>query len=175
MRDSLLYFAYGSNMLSRRLAGRCPSAAAVGRARLAGHRLRFDKRSWRDGSGKCHVVADAAAGAAVWGVLYRVPEAELGELDRMEGVGKGYEVGVCRVRGPRDRELPALTYLAEAGAVDESLRPFSWYRDLVVAGAVEHALPEEWIATLRAVEVVEDTRKERRHAMRELLSEEPRP
>lgn len=175
MPDPLLYFAYGSNMLSRRLAGRCPSAAAVGRARLDGHRLRFDKRSWRDGSGKCHVVADSEAGASVWGVLYRVTEAELGELDRMEGVGKGYEVAVCRVTGPRGRVLPALTYLAEAGAVDESLRPFSWYRDLVVAGAEEHALPEDWVATLRTVEVVEDARRDRHRDMRALLSEEPRP
>ena len=54
--DSFITFAYGSNMPSARLRGRCPSARAIGIAELRGHELRWHKRS-KDGSGKCDIVA----------------------------------------------------------------------------------------------------------------------
>ena len=51
------YFAYSSNMLTDRLRERVPSATAIGIGQLAGHSLRWDKRSERDGSGKCDAEA----------------------------------------------------------------------------------------------------------------------
>jgi hypothetical protein len=43
MPETFLCFAYGSNMLTRRLAARTPSAVAVGTAYVEGYRLTFDK------------------------------------------------------------------------------------------------------------------------------------
>ena len=56
--DKILYFAYGSNMFSRRLkhSTRVPSAEVVGVGSIKGYRLTFDKRS-NDGSGKCDAEA----------------------------------------------------------------------------------------------------------------------
>ena len=48
----MLYFAYGSNLSSARMAARVPSARVVARAQLPGHALRFHKVG-RDGSAKC--------------------------------------------------------------------------------------------------------------------------
>ena len=50
-----LYFAYGSNMSSRRLTarGRAPSATRLTVGYVPGRRLTFDKFSTRDQSGKC--------------------------------------------------------------------------------------------------------------------------
>jgi len=50
--ETILYFAYGSNMLSARLQERAPSATAIAIGKISGHRLCWHKRS-RDGSGKC--------------------------------------------------------------------------------------------------------------------------
>ena len=52
----MLYFAYGSNMLTARLRERMPSCKPLGIAKLPGHALRFHKRS-KDQSGKCNAFA----------------------------------------------------------------------------------------------------------------------
>jgi hypothetical protein len=49
LRETLLYFAYGSKMLTRRLTARTPSAVVVGNSYVEGYRLTFDKVS-TDGS-----------------------------------------------------------------------------------------------------------------------------
>jgi hypothetical protein len=48
--------------------------------------------------------------------------------------------------------------------IDHSLRPYSWYRALVVAGAREHRIPEDYIALLETVATQEDPDRTR-HAM----------
>lgn len=146
-----LVFAYGSNMLKSRLAARCPNAAVVGVAELAGYRLAWHKRS-SDGSGKCDVVV-SEVDTAVFGVVYEVSKTEKRRLDRAEGLGAGYEERAVRVllRGASEDVT-----LYAATEVDGSLRPFTWYRDLVIAGAMEHGLPGSYIESLRAVVAIED-------------------
>ena len=51
--ETFLYFAYGSNMFTRRLKERTPSVAVADTGFVEGHRLAFDKVS-RDGSGKAN-------------------------------------------------------------------------------------------------------------------------
>ena len=51
---SVLYFAYGSNMLSRRLAARVSSAHRIATGCVIGRKLTFDKVG-RDASGKCDI------------------------------------------------------------------------------------------------------------------------
>ena len=149
--STYLYFAYGSNMSSARLTARTPSARAVGRGRLPGHALRWHKLG-RDGSGKCDVVvADTGSTAAVWGVLYRIDCAEKADLDRIEGLGVGYdehEVVVATEAG----EVVARTYRARPGAVDPALRPRRWYKAHVLDGAREHGLPASYVAMIEGVE-----------------------
>lgn len=54
------YFAYGSNMLTEWLRGRCPSTEPIGIAIAANHKLRFGKRSI-DKSGKATALAMTVA------------------------------------------------------------------------------------------------------------------
>ena len=86
-----LYYAYGSNMSTRRLLSRVPDARTLGRARLAGMRLVCNKPG-RDGSGKANLVEDA--GAHVWGVLYDIHVDHWALLDRHE---PGYARETARV------------------------------------------------------------------------------
>lgn len=148
-----LYFAYGSNMSTARLTARTPSARVVGPGRLLGHALRWHKRG-RDGSGKCDVaVVGAGSTAVVWGVLYRIDCVEKADLDRIEGLGVGYdehEVVVSTVAG----QMAARTYRARPGAVNPALRPRRWYKAHVLAGAREHGLPPSYIEMIEGVEAV---------------------
>ena len=150
-RAGLPYFAYGSNMLSLRLQERCSSALPMGVAVASGRKLCFDKRSWRDGTGKCRLSASANLDDVVWGVLFRIDDRELAALDQAEGVGSGYAVGFLDVDLREGGTTRAHTYVAERGFVDASLTPLRWYMDLVIAGAEEHRLPETYVEALREV------------------------
>lgn len=156
--DNFLYFAYGSNMFTRwlRQPSRCPSARALGIAELQGHELRWHKRSKKDGSGKCDIIV--APNASVLGVLYEVAANEQSPLDRAEGKGLGYdEIEVDVFCGPKS--VRAITY--QATKTDPALRPYTWYRALVVAGAKEHGLPAAYIAGLESVPADEDADRSR--------------
>src|SRR6202521_4484017 len=111
-------------MLTARLRERVPSATAIGIGQLVGHTLRWDKRSWRDGSGKCDAEATNRRGDAVWGVLFELDPEDKPALDKAEGVGAGYleeTVKVLTEAGP----VIAVTY--HATDKDPSLRPYHWY------------------------------------------------
>ena len=157
------YFAYGSNMLHERLMERTPSAIALGTARLGGHVLRWHKIG-QDGSAKCDIVE--LANGLVWGVLYEIAASEKNDLDRAEGLGRGYaeKKVLVEIEG---RPVDALTYFATA--IDSTRKPFSWYRDLVHYGAKQNGLPEDYIAQIAAVPVETDENTDRHHRHTALL------
>jgi hypothetical protein len=160
---TFLFFAYGSNMLTERLRERCPDARPVGAAIARGHVLSFSKRS-KDGSGKATLLtlADGARQEA-HGVLFKIPSAQRRKLDKAEDHNKGYrrndEFVVVMTSG---RKIAASTYLALPEARDEALLPYDWYRALIVAGALEHELPEPYVAALRNADVIADPDVKRR-------------
>ena len=151
--ESFHYFAYGSNMFTRRLRARVPSARPVGTGYVPEHQLRWHKRSHKDGSAKCDLHWTGDKRHRVYGVLFTMSRADKANLDRAEGLGNGYgekTVVVITPSGP----CPAGTYYATA--IDPQRRPFGWYKRLVLEGAMEHRLPESYIAFLKSAESVHD-------------------
>ena len=159
----MLVFAYGSNLLPARLLARTPSAQVVATGVLPGHRLCWHMAS-RDGSGKCDVVPDAAA--EVHGVVWRLDPADKPALDAAESLGHGYTERALAVHTAAG-VVEAWTYLALR--TDPALRPYDWYRDIVVAGARHHALPATYVATLAAIEALTDPDPARAAHHRRLL------
>lgn len=166
-----LYFAYGSNLLTRRLraANRAPSAQPLGLGRLSHHRLTFDKLSDRDGSGKCDAERTDRLTDCVIGVLYRVDQSEQAALDLVEGVGIGYRRAEVEV-DTDDGRLRCRTYLATLK--QPGIKPFDWYKALVLAGAREHALPGAYIEAIQRVDAVPDPDPLRRALHAPLLASE---
>ena len=142
-RADILYFAYGSNMLTARLAARCPSARLMGVAWADGHAVRFEKHGM-DGSGKAALVA--AVGAAP-GVLYALDRADLAALDRFEGAGRGYDRDDAFAIRHDGRDLAAVTY--RASHPRPGLSAFDWYLALVLAGAHQHGFDDAYMTALR--------------------------
>lgn len=170
------YFAYGSNLLARRLQdpARAPSAVALGTAWAPGFVMRFHKVG-TDGSGKCTLIATGDDADAVYGVLYEFEDSDLAGLDREEGVHLGgYARRSLRLRLPNGGATEAMTYIAVGQYVDASCLPFDWYRDLVVAGAREHGLPPAYVEELARIPAVPDPDTARAAAARKLL-ESPFP
>lgn len=129
--ETLLYFAFGSNLSSTQMRSRCPGAEAVGLAFLPGYDFIINERGFANvvcstatsttattggsSTSTTTATATAAPGAArqggVYGVLYRLSSpAEKHRLDRHEGVPWAYEdlvLGVEQLSGGDGATLPA--------------------------------------------------------------------
>ncbi|MEM7052074.1 MAG: gamma-glutamylcyclotransferase family protein [Acidobacteriota bacterium] len=166
----MLYFAYGSNMLSLRLQRRVASARPLGRAFLSGYRLRFDKRSWSDASGKARPQATGRGPDRLWGVVFEMAASDFPALDHAEGLGKGYRRAEVQVEDTSGAVSRTFLYEAQRSHLEPALSPFVWYRDLVLAGALEHALPRPYVHRLAAVPAQPDRDAERCRRGREILA-----
>lgn len=142
----MLYAAYGSNLHPARLRARVPSAELLGTAVVAGKRLQFHKRG-RDGSAKANLI-DAPGSVHV--AVYAIAGSHKVRLDRVEGAGYRVEtLDVADFGG-------CFVYVAEESHVDESLKPFSWYTGLVIAGCRHLGFPEGYVESIASVEAIED-------------------
>lgn len=110
-----------------------------------------------DRSGKCDVVP-VNSDHAVFGVVYEIDAAEEIGLDRAEGLGHGYIKKNKTVILNGDT-VSAATYFATC--IDPTVKPYTWYKTMVVAGAREHGLPAYYIASLEKVEALEDPDRSR--------------
>jgi gamma-glutamylcyclotransferase len=151
--NTILYFAYGSNMSTRRLVARVPSARAVAVAMLRGHRLAFHKIG-KDGSAKCDVANTGDSNDVVYGVVFALPLSEKAMLDGIEGLGYGYAEKEIVVLSESGEEFKAVTYYATN--IDDMLIPVDWYVEHVLRGAREHGLPPDYISGIEAIESTPD-------------------
>jgi gamma-glutamylcyclotransferase len=154
----MLYFAYGSNMSTTRLNARIPSASLIGTGRLQGYRLAFHKVSMRDGSGKCDARFTGDKLDAVFGVLYDCSNNDLARLDKIEGVGQGYEAKTLNIDSVEGL-VQAQTYFATN--IDAALKPMLWYKEHVIRGATEHKLPAQYIEYIDRIEAIIDLDEDR--------------
>jgi gamma-glutamylcyclotransferase len=151
--DKLLYFSYGSNMSTPRIKHRIESATVISTARLYEHSLRFHKKSV-DGSAKCDIMHTKSPVDIVHGVVFEILAREKHILDRYEGLGSGYNEKQLSIILPHGKSVRATTYYATH--IDASLSPYHWYKEHVLRGAREHALPAEYIAAIEAIASVPD-------------------
>ena len=142
------YYAYGSNLLSARLLARV-DARSLGMATLPGYALHWNYHSL-DGSGKCNIEPSSDAGSMVFGVVYEMDDEAFAVLDQIE---RGYDRILVRL-DHNGQQVEAWTYVYAEAAPEAA--PYTWYKSLVVAGAIEHAFPEEAIAMLRQVTALPD-------------------
>lgn len=154
--SKLLYFAYGSNLHPNWLRSRTPSAEILGTASVQNLNLHFHKGGV-DSSGKCNIVRSDSADDVIHGAVYQFDASEKGVLDVAE---EGYRHERMNVGEYDD----VLVYIAQDG-IDNTLSPYSWYRDIVVAGAQYHAFPEVYIAYIKSFKAIvdPDQERERRH------------
>jgi hypothetical protein len=154
------YFAYGSNMLTERLRRRCPSANLLGVATVENWAFTFSKRS-KHGCGMGTI--SQSAGSKLFGVVFEIEERERNKLDAAEGLGYGYDRDDAFAVQMRDSSqiLITTTYIANPSHYDLTLKPFDWYRALVIAGAKQHALPSDYVGTLEGTASIPDSELDR--------------
>ena len=98
----------------------------------------------------------------VWGVLYELPDYLLNRdtarayerrsFDEIEGEGRNYRRESIQVRRPNGDIVSALTYTVKAPQF--GLRTNIEYVGHIVRGLREHAVPDEYIAKVKAIAAV---------------------
>lgn len=147
------YLAYGSNLHPLRILMRTPSAKLLGTDVLIEKNLAFQKRSI-DGSSKC-TIHDAGQESSTHVAVYLINDDDKYLLDEAERLGSGYNL----VEVDLDKYGKCLTYIGDDAYLDESLKPYSWYRALVLIGCEYHEFPRSYIQQIRAVVTVDDPNK----------------
>jgi gamma-glutamylcyclotransferase (GGCT)/AIG2-like uncharacterized protein YtfP len=74
-----LYFSYGSNISLERMRKLCPNAVCIGVAHLPDYQLVFTTHLAQRNRGGADVVPKS--GGEVWGLLYKISDAELAAMD----------------------------------------------------------------------------------------------
>ena len=153
--DRLWYFAYGSNLCRATfIERRGMSPLEIRRGRLCGYRLAFDLPVGPGERGVANLVADPSA--VTWGACYLLDPTACQYLDRTEGVHAGYYRRVDVHVVTDDGTLPAFAYQGARAVAGR--KPSARYLGLLLEGAREHALPEDWIRYLEALELAVDER-----------------
>jgi gamma-glutamylcyclotransferase (GGCT)/AIG2-like uncharacterized protein YtfP len=150
------YAAYGSNLHPLRLKERTSSARLLGTDVLGGWRVEFHKRSIFDGSAKCTLVT--ATSDLVHVAVYEIADEQRSLLDAAEGLGRGYVLERIQLAA----HGACWTYVADPAYVEPALKPYRWYRDLVVAGCEFHGFPRPYVDRLRDTPAVKDPDEDRR-------------
>lgn len=90
----------------------------------------------------------------MYGVVFEIASSEKSELDKKEGLGRGYGEKQVTVLSSSGEELEVVTYYATN--IDETLKPCDWYKEHVLRGAKEHSLPTDYLEEIMAIESVPD-------------------
>ena len=163
------YFAYGSNLHPKRLMERAPSANLVGIAKHPYHRLAFHKKG-KDGSSKCNLFSTDFESDLVYGAIYTLEPEHKNALDYYEGKGYGYVDTQIKLES-EGKEYTCYTYLAQQSHIADNLKPYHWYKHLVILGARYLRFPDWYISLIESVESIEDLNGKRRMEKEALIDQ----
>lgn len=148
MCDTVLYFAYGSNLNKQQMTDRTGQLPEAQKATLPDYRFVFNKISCKDHTLKANI--EPADGETVFGVVYSCNSDDMKEISEKEGAPNHYSPEWVRVETENGSVLEAKTYIACEKYIQEHGHPSDEYVDLIVTGAEEHGLPAEYIETIKA-------------------------
>ena len=166
----MLYFAYGSNMNWLQMQDRCPSACFLCRAVLPDYKLAFTRKSIKRGCGVADVVPARYHNA--WGVVYKISNLDVENLDRSEGYRSGRERNsywrrecLVLLEGDEHRPQRVFTYFGDPQSKPPG--PNAEYKELILSGARYWHLPDDYIYELEqapGVVMAQIARKLAQHA-----------
>lgn len=145
VQNGQLVFAYGSNMDQYQIHKRCPGAKIVGRAQLSDFELRYTLYSDVRAGG----VADTfhAPGEKMWGIVYRLNDSDLNNLDEIE-CGKGHYKRVER-KVLMDDNTCKQVWCYDVNDKNPDICPTAIYEWLVYSGAYMLNAPNSYLQHIR--------------------------
>ncbi len=162
LTSTVPYFAYGSNLDMAQMRDRCRDYAAKPapaiQAKATGWRLHFPRFA-KSRKGGVASIEPADAGQVVWGVVYELTPKDWERLSKHEGIQPGRDLSLNAYRWEQltvtavgsensAREMRVGTFIANA--VQERL-PAPDYLEVIIGGARQHRLPDDYISRLIAL------------------------
>ncbi|XP_044754513.1 gamma-glutamylcyclotransferase-like [Coccinella septempunctata] len=151
MSGKFLYFAYGSNLLQKRIHINNPSAVRAGIGKLKDYTLDFNTYSKRWRGASATIVKKK--GAHVWGALWTLDNEHMSTLDEQEGVKHNLytpltvevecpngEIRICRVYQQTNNPLST----DKIENLPEDRKPSFVYLKTILDGADESGLPQQY-------------------------------
>lgn len=108
--------------------------------------------------------------AKLYGIVFDLDESERPQLDRAEGLGKGYnreDAFLVQMEGSGET-VRAFTYIADPAHQDDTLKPYEWYLQLVLVGARQNGLPADYVNSVEGTQAVPDPQPHRRERLNAL-------
>ena len=144
---------------------RVPSAELVSVAEHSRHKLTFHKIS-NDGSSKCNLFNSGSESDLIYGAIYKLRSEHKNELDKFEGIGYKDKQITLKHNG---NEYTCFTYLAQQSHIVNNLKPYHWYKKLIILGSQYLEFPDWYISLIEAVESMEDSDPARRKEKETLI------
>ncbi|MEO8605049.1 MAG: gamma-glutamylcyclotransferase family protein [bacterium] len=155
--NAIWYFAYGSNLcraIFHERRGMRPLAARV--AWLDDHQLSFNIPVGPGERGVANV--EPCSGSRVCGAAYLLTADSCERLDRSEGVHlEFYWRAPVTLWLANGEQVVGFTY--RSARTTEGRLPSPRYMGLLLAGAAEHGLPDDYVESLRAFTLARDERE----------------
>lgn len=155
----MLYFAYGSNLLTHRMVARVSNANFVSTGNLTGWRFAFNLRS-TDGSAKANAIKTDSSLDTLYGAIYELDDAGKSLLDQFEDLGGAYEIAYA-IADAGHGSSEVFLYVGNRERVADNLPPYDWYRALILAGARQHNLSAGFVRMLQACATTRDPDSDR--------------
>ncbi|KAK9889707.1 hypothetical protein WA026_007090 [Henosepilachna vigintioctopunctata] len=158
MSGKFLYFAYGSNLLQKRIHLDNPSATRSGIGKLKNYRLDFNRFSKRWGGASATIVKKE--GAHVWGALWTLDNKHMETLDNQEGVPQNiYKALTIEVECPNGEKKTCRVYeqtnipevLENITDIPQERKPSYIYLKIIQEGAKESGLPDDYQQFLQKI------------------------
>jgi gamma-glutamylcyclotransferase len=150
---TFMYFAYGSNLLKERIIINNPSAQFKGIGKLQGYKFTYDASTSAVGyltsywCGPFATIRPASQKEYVWGVIW---ELDLNDLEALDNQETYYHPLDVDIENEKAEIVTCRTYEMD-GATFNDPKPSPYYKRVVLAGARQNGLPEEYIKFLESL------------------------
>lgn len=146
--DNVLYFSYGSNLWSHRMHIMNKTATFYDVGLLKGYYLTFmdHAEGW---NGAVATIEKGDLLQTIHGVVWSIPKNDIHLLDKQES---GYDAVQVPVKTSSGNEILCRTYLYRKSEQSQRQHPSVIYKAVIVAGALEHNLPECYVHDLLQVQ-----------------------
>jgi hypothetical protein len=144
--ERCFYFAYGSNINTTTVQSRIKYVHGKYQSELKGYVFIYNKLS-KDGSSKANIVP--LEGELVNGVCYEIDLYQFNILKEKYEIG--YEVNEVWIKTEEGKDIIAKTFTAKEEFIITDVLPTQEYVDIILSGAKENKLPENYISKYIAV------------------------
>lgn len=142
------YFTFGSNVNTKQLKDRCPSAIFIQEFSLRNYKLVFNRFSKMRNGGVASIIQTGNPNDFVWGKIFLISSDDMISLDRKEGLGAGYS--------RKFNKTNEFWYYCVTKNDDIFIQPTNEYLNLIIEGLKENFLVgEEYINNLEKLKINE--------------------